>query len=209
MIISNEKAESRLNNPMNLINRMNELRNKVKKQNGAMSLFGVRRNINSITELSKMEEGLEERLQDKKENKLAVAGVPFVNPYQKITKPKLQTSDRILQTAPINTPSINTPSLNTPRIDDLLENSDNKIKLASAHNNALDLLNDAVAQLKTKLDDVGASRLPSVITAASKVVESIRKERVEIMKTGKDKEVHYHFYTPETRKIEQYEVIDV
>ena len=48
-----------------------------------------------------------------------------------------------------------------------------------------------------------------MISAASKTVESIRRERNENAKQGKDREVHYHFYTPEQKKVSDYEVIDV
>lgn len=199
MIISNDNAESRLNNPMNLINKLNELRSNKQRQNPAMSLFGVRRFADSKQEELRIEEKQEDNKQPKEKQQVAVAMVPFINPFQK-------TNDTATAT---DTIQITTPSTQAPQVDDLIENSDNKIKLASAHNDALDLLNSAVKEMKLKLSDVNASKLPGVITAASKVVESIRKERVEIMKTGKDKEVHYHFYTPETRKIEHYETIDV
>lgn len=96
----------------------------------------------------------------------------------------------------------------TPTLDNLIENSTEQVRLSLAHDAALGVLNSAVALLQTKLDDVKADKLPSVITATSKVVESIRRERLESSKT-KDREVHYHFYTPEQKKISDYEVIDI
>lgn len=95
-----------------------------------------------------------------------------------------------------------------PTINSLIENNDQQIKLATAHDSALKVLTDSVALLATKLDDIRPDRLPSVITATSKVVESIRKERSEAVKNNKGKEVHYHFYTPIQRKIIDYEVIE-
>lgn len=95
------------------------------------------------------------------------------------------------------------------RLDSILENSESQIKLGLAHDRALDLLNRAVDSLAEKLDDVRADRLPSVISAASKTVESIRKERIAAHASGSEREVHFHFYTPEQKKIEQYEIIDV
>lgn len=95
-----------------------------------------------------------------------------------------------------------------PSINSLIENNDQQIKLATAHDSALKVLTDSVALLATKLDDIRPDRLPSVITATSKVVESIRKERSEAVKNNKGKEVHYHFYTPIQRKIVDYEVIE-
>ena len=99
--------------------------------------------------------------------------------------------------------------LEHPAIADLIDNTDSQIKLSLAHDNALDLLNNSVAILSAKLDEVHPSKLPSVISAASKTVESIRRERLEINKSSAGREVHYHFYTPTQRKIEEYEVIDV
>lgn len=96
-----------------------------------------------------------------------------------------------------------------PQIENLIDNHDSQIKLATAHNDALEVLTSAVAMMKLKLDDVKADKLPAVITATSKVVESIRKERAEATKNGKDKVSHYHFYVPEQRKISQYEVLEV
>jgi hypothetical protein len=188
MIVSNDNAESRIHNPMNLINRMNDIRNKANSannRNSAMSLFGVRRGSAS----SPIAEPL-------KANETAITIPTFVNPFEKVE----ETVTEQVAISPVE---------NHPRVEDLIDDSDNKVKLATAHNNALDLLNSAVKELKNNLENVGAAKLPGVITAASKVVESIRRERLEISKSGKDKEVHYHFYTPEVRKIEQYETIDV
>lgn len=201
MIVSNDNAESRIHNPMNLMNRMQELRSAKQKQNPAMSLFGVRRSSNNENEIVVKTEVKEEVVELKQDNtSIAVVTPVFINPFKKLA---LDTSDRILETEE----KIESDKQLTT--DDLISDPDNKIKLASAHNDALDLLNSAVKELKIKLSDVSASKLPGVITAASKVVESIRKERLEIHKSGKDKEVHHHFYMPELKKIEQYEVIDV
>lgn len=208
MIVSNDNAESRIHNPMNLMNRMQELRSAKQKQNPAMSLFGVRRNVSEVKE--EIKEAIKdttfsileasEETPAERQVELAVVTAPFINPFKKLDS---DTSDRILET---ETETETEEKLTT---DDLISDPDNKIKLASAHNDALDLLNSAVKELKIKLSDVSASKLPGVITAASKVVESIRKERLEVHKSGKDKEVHYHFYTPEQKAIEQYSVIDV
>ena len=157
-----------------------------------MSLFGVRR-FNDKSEEIKVNK--EELVIETKEETKELVPIPFVNPFSKTD-----------QTLPTESSKSSEPSIRT---DDLIEDPDNKIKLATAHNNALDLLNSAVIQLKTDLTNVDSTKLPGVITAASKVVESIRKERLEVHKTGRDKEVHHHFYMPEQKKIEQYEVIDV
>lgn len=94
-------------------------------------------------------------------------------------------------------------------LDSILKDSDSQIKLGLAHDKALELLTNSVNMLATKLDDVKADKLPSVISAASKTVESIRKERSEASKNNKDREVHYHFYTPQQNKVSDYEIIEV
>ena len=108
--------------------------------------------------------------------------------------------------APIEEPQ-QIPSLT--KLDNILENHESQIKLGLAHDRALDLLNRSVELLSVKLDDVKADKLPSVISAASKTVEGIRRERNEANKNVKDREVHYHFYVPEQRKISDYEIIDI
>jgi hypothetical protein len=95
------------------------------------------------------------------------------------------------------------------RLNDLIENHDSKIQLGLAHDGALRLLNNSIKALEIKLEDVKADKLPSVIAAASKTVESIRRERNEAAKNDKDQEVHFHFYTPEQRKVADFEVIEV
>ena len=95
------------------------------------------------------------------------------------------------------------------KLSDILENGDAQINLGLAHDSALKLLNKSLTLLETKIDDIKADKLPSVISAASKTVESIRKERAESSKNNKDREVHYHFYTPEQKTINDYKIIDV
>ncbi len=94
-------------------------------------------------------------------------------------------------------------------LDNILENHESQIKLGLAHDNALKLLNNSIDTLSLRLDEVRADKLPSVISAASKTVESIRKERNEAAKNNKDREVHYHFYTPIQKSVTDYETIDV
>jgi hypothetical protein len=96
-----------------------------------------------------------------------------------------------------------------PKIDEILDDSEAKIKLSLAHDRAVELLTDSVAILINKLDDVKADKLPAVIMAASRTVESIRKERLESIKNQTNKEVHFHFYTPEQKSVEDYPVIEV
>lgn len=94
-------------------------------------------------------------------------------------------------------------------LDSIIENHEAQIKLGLAHDQSLDLLTRSLNMLSTKLDDVKADKLPAVISAASKTVESIRRERLENSKNTKDREVHYHFYTPEKKALSDYSIIDV
>ena len=109
----------------------------------------------------------------------------------------------------IPTIPVELPNKDEPNLDTILANNESQIKLGLAHDKSLGLLARAVDMLDNKLDEVNASKLPAVVIAASKVVESIRRERMESSKNSKDREVHYHFYTPDQRKISDYEVIEV
>lgn len=181
MIISDKDAISRLTSPGNLINSMKNSRNK------AMSLF-LRPTEKS--EPTSQEEKLV--LEDKKENiKLEV--VTQFNPFS--------TDKQVVF------PSVNTPE--QPTIDKLINNHDNQVKLGLAHDSALDLLTTSITTLAANIDNVKPEKLPAVIAAASKVVDSIRRERNEANKNGSDSEVHYHFYTPQQKKLSDFTVIEV
>lgn len=175
MLINDKDATSRLESPLNLINRLKN----ISSRKSAMSLFGVGR---SAEKVEKIEE-------------VKITFNPFENK-------KLEIIPQVL-------PQVFPLQQTTTKLDDILENNDSQIKLGLAHDKALDLLNRSVEALSAKLDDVRADKLSAVISAASKTVESIRKERSEASKNNKDREVHYHFYTPEQKKISDYEIIDV
>jgi len=135
---------------------------------------------------------------------------PSFNPFEN-KKPVTLAKENIPADIPASTPTNISDEERTgaPTLDHIIDNHDTQIKLGLAHDTALNLLNSSVSLLATKLDDVKADKLPSVIASASKVVESIRKERSEASKNAKDREVHYHFYTPQQKRVADYEVIDV
>lgn len=187
MLINDKDAAARLASPSNLINK---LRSSDSPRKNAMNLFGMGRPSAEKLEIKEIKEV--KPIEVKKEELVVI---PSFNPF-KTNKPDSSTERAEL-----------TPS--HPPIEELIENSDTQIRLAHAHDKALELLNRSVEQLSMKLDDVKADKLPGVITAASKVVDNIRRERNEAVKSGKDREVHYHFYTPQQRKVSDYEVIDV
>lgn len=182
MIINEKESAARLNSPINLINKL--------KSNGsrksAMSLF-IRPSF-AKPEETKMAVAEQPKVEILKKEEELKAIVTF-NPFEIAKQSNKESSPRV-------------------SIDDLIENNETQVRLAHAHDQALELLNNSVALLSTKLEDVKADKLPSVISAASKVVEGIRKERRELNESS-DREVHYHFYTPEQRKVSEYKVIDV
>lgn len=213
MIIDDKAAAKRLNSPLNLINRLNDQKNGRAKH--AMDLFGLNRSAapqngkkenNSSTSEAKCEWSFQS-------NKTGTSNNPSTNPsteiiprngshngYNSINNEGTQKSNG----------NENKEHLEGVKTDDLIDNADNQLELSQAHNNALKLMTASINQLSAKLDNVRADRLPAVITAASKVVENIRKERSEAAKGDKEKDVHYHFYVPVQKKIADYgEVIDV
>ena len=93
--------------------------------------------------------------------------------------------------------------------DELIEDADARINLAAAHNNAIAVMNTAIGRVKNGIEDIDVRKLPGVITAMSRVVSEIQKTKLEHEKINKGTEVFHHFYMPEQKKIEAYEVIEV
>jgi len=179
MIIKDLEAINRLNSPMNLMNRLSSLRSQ-KKENG-MNLFMPGANAGANAP---------------KKN------IPNENKIQ--AEPQAVSSF----TPPENLTNLTSLTKQHPVIEQLIPNSTEQVKLNLAHDVALDVVNSAMSILSSKLDDIRADRLPGVITAANKVVETIRRDRVDASKL-KNQDVHYHFYTPQQKSLEQYEIIDI
>jgi hypothetical protein len=184
MLLNNDEAEKRLSSPLNLINKLKSMNGSRKD---AMSLFikpkeEQRKDVISAAGTTSVESAITG--DDASSKKHAI-----FNPFKSLPQPSQSSSEPILE--------------------NILENHESQIKLGLAHDKALELLNRSVEMLSSKLDDVSASKLPAVISAASKTVESIRKERNEASKNSKDREVHYHFYTPQQNSLKDYEIIDV
>jgi len=181
MIVNNKDAAARLASPMNLMNRLKDV-TKSNERKSAMSLF--------IKPAS-----------PKKEEVKFIEIKKSFNPFQAKEESLVPT---------FQTPQAPYLPESSESIDNIMEDHEAKIQLGLAHDKAVKLLNDSVAMLATKLDDIKADRLPQVISAASKTIESIRSERNEVNKNNKsDREVHYHFYTPNQRKLDDFEVIEV
>jgi hypothetical protein len=118
----------------------------------------------------------------------------FFNPFLNVKKEEVK--------------EIISPVITQPGIDNLIENNETQVKLTLAHDQALKLLNQSTKLLFDKLDDIRADKLPTVITAAGKIVESIRKERSENSRNGNNKEIHHHYYMPQQKKLSDYEIVE-
>jgi hypothetical protein len=165
MLINEDEVKKRLNNPLNLLNRVKNNEFDSKRKN-AMSLFV---------------------------KPAAVVQESIVSPFRETIT--------VVEDKEDNKPS--------ESAEDFVKDLDEKVKLALAHDNALELMTNSIDMLKTKLNDVKPEKIPAIINAAGKVVESIRKERIEINKINKGQDVHHHFYMPVQRKVEDYEIVEV
>lgn len=224
MLISESELAARLNSPLNLLNRQGSK----ESRNRAMSLFGIGENSGNSGRTEEIKQT--EAKSEDSEKDLSNAPAPklnptFVNPFSS----KEDDSDTVdsaeslalaLKRAtsrkePEESKELSSSSgdldhtQQSPTIDDLLDNSDGKIKLATVYNGALALMKDTIQELQVRVPELKADKLPAILAAASKVVTDIRRERIEANKSKGDREVHYHFYTPERKKLSDYEVIDV
>lgn len=200
MIIKDDEAVARLNSPMNLIN---QLRTSSGVRNSAMQLFGVGKKNSPILSVQLKQDGTKHSEEIKIEETKEKSFNPFEKKDSLFIPTARQTSLLLPQKSPQESPS------QAPSVEHLLDNSETQIKLGLAHDNALNLLSNSINLLSAKLDDVKADKLPAAISAASKVVESIRRERNEATKNNKEREVHFHFYTPTQKKVDDYEIIEV
>lgn len=198
MLINNENAERRLKNPLNLINR-----ERSERKTNAMSLF-IRPSVSE-----------EKKTNIKIENKLMVP--PRVE-SEEIVENSISSSLSLALEKVTHNPTLINPtpapveSENIPSpIDNLINNADSTIELASAHNKAITLMGKAMGKLEKKLDEdvVPAKMLPSIISGLGKVVTDIRKEQNDRNNRDKNETTIIHFYCPEQRKVNEYEVIDV
>lgn len=185
MIIKDDEVDKRLNNPSNLMNRLRSgsLGSKGQKNSQAMSLF--------IPRFEKK--------------------VPFseVNPTEIKDSPSEETAIIPLS----DKDDSNNDKLSSLSSSEIVDDLDEQVKLGLAHNKGLSVLTKALENLENRLDGdepIKVDKIPAIISAASKAVEFIRKERLEKEKNqGKDAQVHFHFYCPQQKKVEEYEIIDV
>lgn len=131
----------------------------------------------------------------RKEEKLTSS---FINPFQ----PQ--------GAIPVPVPSKTSFPESKPQIDPAeipAEEVDTREKLERIQHEALNTLMLAIKETKDKIKDLHPAKAADVAAKMGKIVDAIRSDK---NRAGvKDKQVHLHFYTPEPRKIEEFEVIDV
>lgn len=207
MILNDNDALKRLNSSDNLMNKIKALPDKPSSRSAVMGLFGLGRNgsnkPSSIT--AELVEPDKTKPEDIPEFPKATFndGKTFNNPFSKpvsvngntVAKPEIKTGEIL--------------PAKEPKIDDLIGNVNAQVKLAQAHDLALLTLNDSLTTLRAKLDDLKPDKLASVVSATAKVVEGIRRERSEATKNSKGQDVHYHFYTPVQKNVDDYKLTEV
>lgn len=174
MLISSKAAESRLNSPGNLINRLREGRN-----GNSLSIFGVGK---------------------RKEEVKA--------PQGKIELPKFETKIHEEVHTKVHIPEILPPEKKVPpTIDDLVKTPENDIKLEAIHSNAMETLSAAMIEIKSRIPEVSKVKdLADIAAKMSKIVTDIRAEKNK--DNDQDQQVHLHFYTPERKKLSDFQTIE-
>lgn len=193
MLVSNSEVEKRLNSPLNLVNKKSTF-----KSPGAMGVFGLNKNRATI-----------EQKEVIKENKEENNSLESFNPFPKAVQPVSDASTTAL-VSHNQAPPIQEATDKNPNLESLITTSESQIKLGLAHDNALELMNQTLLRLTNEVDNIRPDKLPSVLSAAQKTVEGIRRERTEAAKNNGDRSVHYHFYTPQQKSLSDYgSVIEV
>lgn len=214
-IISEKEAEDKLESCNNLLNRSADKMLHSASSNGgsnnngkskAMSLFGIGKSNSTpaktiLPELKKPE-----------------APALFVNPFIKMglhpdgrTTAPLVSSHSLPLSNNISPESValtyNSEAITT---DDILDNVDSKLKIETAHNEALGALVDSVKQIRLSLPTLdNPSKLADIAAKMGRIVDSIRQERVSVNKVNKDSNIVIHLYAPEQKQLEEFETIDV
>ena len=210
MLVSNDSALRRLSSSENLINKM---KSGFKKNSHSMQLFGMNRNSNQNNNNQNSSSA---------ENKpVSTFAFSFNKPRQEpeeTQKESHQTDSNMADSASTAIATLEKTSEisetnkilsdKPPLLDDILQNADSQIKLGSVHNQALEVLESAIREIKIRIPEMKADKLPSIITATSKVITDIRRERNESNKNGRQA-VNIILYAPEQKSLSDYEVIEV
>lgn len=181
MLINNKSAEERLKSPNNLFNKLRSAASQQGKNRNVMGLFGVGR---------------------KEEGELR-SGTKEVNG---IKLPVFESKSEVK--IPEVLPALNQPAsgLNSPTIDDLVNNPENNIKLEAVHDKALTTLHAAMNEINRRLPEVNKVKdLADIAAKMNKVVTDIRAEKSK--RNDNIESVHLHFYTPERKKLTDYQEV--
>lgn len=179
MLINEDDFQRRINNPMNLLNKKGD------RKHGALSIF--------------------------------------IKPSEVVEEKKFTPAFPLLKEDKVETEAVNKESLENIqeamavverkereiRTDDILKDADANIRLAAVHSKALDIMHTAMHQLEEKMPEMKADKIPMIVSTLGKVITDIRKEQAERNKNQANENVHFHFYCPEPKKLDQYEVIEV
>lgn len=210
MIVNDNDALARLLSPNNLVNQIKNGAFNSRKQ--GMALFGVGEKVNGNNQTAAApvfkspfspgpptEDIPDSNVSTGTTDNADVSTVRNSEPAVGLGEQLARTTGKEYRVVPVNEPTI----------DDLLGDADSQIKLTEAHNAALAVVNAALTRVTNDIDTINPNRLPAILTAAQKIVDSVRKEKLEMAKTGNRGTTHHHFYTPTQRHINTFEVIEV
>lgn len=116
------------------------------------------------------------------------------------------------QILPFSPPSRNSnsniiPSL-PPTVDDIMEDAQGKIKLSLAHDQALSILSQSMAQLQERLPEVEkAEKLAAIAGDMNRIVNNINDARRS--RNGIDNRVQIVVYAPQIVAEHEFDVIEV
>ena len=146
MIIKNNEALARINSPMNLINKMKNIQ-KSSKTSNAMNVFGMNRSVPEIKEVIKdVIKGTTFKIPEFVKPAEVVIEVKRVIEVEQVTNQVPQNLSELSHPvfhSLIRIPEAIPGNISSPKTDDIIDDADTKIKLASVHDNALSLLSEA------------------------------------------------------------------
>lgn len=211
MIVSDQDAQSRLGSPLNLMNRLNNI---TSKRRDAMGLFGINKvsddiHVRQPGDKPSVDINTDNKLKEDEDEEVKTTFNPFHKKRTTALVPLPNHPSNLPNYTPPTSSSAETSESAEPQVEDLIGNVDTQVKLGLAHDKALDTLVCAVDLMKMKLDDIKPDKLPGVISATSKVVDQIQRQRIDINKNKGNRDVHFHFYTPTQKKLEDYTVVEV
>lgn len=226
MLVNDKQALARLSSSGNLLNRINNRMNNSsanRRRSQGMSIFmpaspGKQQVNNQPVEpkqfkftnpFAKQQAAPDNELIDNHQQIDAVEAAGLEADDKSIQADDAQTETDNLSRSDTQTDTDNRSEA-SPRIEDLVESAEYDIKLQAAHNKAIDVLTASLEQLEIHLPMIRKPEaLADVAGKTMKVIDSVRREKLERSKTDKNKSVQYHFYIPQQKKLQDYDIIDV